>query len=238
MSSTNIRPRQLREKFWTARRFSFTFIALALLLTLGVSSCTQSDNVATTNGNTKNAPAGNTPASNAGPVKSTPANNAAPPAKAPPNSSQLTPLPAAMWNVPLTTTEGKAFKLADLKGKVLLLDLWATWCGPCRNSIPHLVELNKELGPQGFEVIGLDISPEQDTMEDVKAFMKEFKINYKVAFLEAQSARILMADNGSIPQSFIITRDGKIYKRFVGFSPVQTPPQLRTAVEEVLNMKE
>lgn len=232
MSSTNTRSRQLPEKFWTARRLSFTFIALALLLTLGVSSCSQSDNTATTNGNTKNAPA-----NNAGPVKNAPANNAAPTANAPANSSLLTPLPAALWDVSLTATDGKAFKLADLKGKVLLLDLWATWCGPCRNSIPHLVELHKELGPQGFEVIGLDISTDQDTMEDVRAFMKEFKINYKVAFLEVQYARILMSDNGSIPQSYIITRDGKIYKRFIGFSPVQTPPQLRTAIEEALNMK-
>lgn len=226
MSSTNTRPQQLPEKIWTARRLSFTFIALALLLTLGVSSCTQSDNTATTNGSTKNAPA-----NNAGPVKTTPATSPAP------NSSLLTPLPAALWDVSLTSSDGKVFKLADLKGKVLLLDLWATWCGPCRNSIPHLVELHRELGPQGFEVIGLDISPDQETMEDVRAFMKEFKINYKVSFLEVQYARILMADNGSIPQSYIITRDGKIYKRFIGFSPVQTPPQLRTAIEDALNMK-
>lgn len=119
----------------------------------------------------------------------------------------------------------------------MLLDLWATWCGPCRLEVPHLVELQKEFGPRGLEVFGLDIDPGSDTVEAVREFMEEYKVNYKVAFLEREYAAALMAGNGSIPQSYVITRDGKIYKRFIGFSPTQTPPQLRTAIEEALNTK-
>ncbi|HEY0385326.1 MAG TPA: TlpA disulfide reductase family protein [Pyrinomonadaceae bacterium] len=237
--------------FWTTRRLSVTFIALAFTAIIGVSGCTQSGNVETPNSNsaivTTNAPAGNASNKampNGGGNNSTvptnpnaPTNNSAPANSGLPNTAMLTPLPVALLNAPLKTIDGKPFKLSDAKGKVLVLDLWATWCGPCRQEIPHLVELYKEMGPQGVEVIGLDIDPESDTPADVQAFMKEFNVNYKVAFLERQYAVTLMSDNSSIPQSYVITRDGKIHSRFIGFSTTSTAPRLRAAIEEALNTK-
>ena len=247
MTSSTLRRFFLLKRFWTARRLIKTSVALALLATVGLSSCTQPENVSTTN---SNATAANPAAGNAAPGRSTAApgsnagappaaNSAAPPANSgPPNTNLLTPLPAPILDAQLKTIDGsKPFKLSDSKGKVLVLDLWATWCGPCRQEVPHLVELQKELGPRGVEVFGLDIDPLQDTPEDVLAFMKEFKVNYKVAFLERQYAAILMSDNGSIPQSYVITRDGKIHSRFIGFSAASTAPRIRAAIEEALNMK-
>lgn len=235
------------KRFWTARRFITTSIAFVLLATVSLSSCTQPENVSTTN---SNATAANPATGNAAPGKDTNAagsnagaptttNGSAPPANSgPPNTNLLTPLPAPILDAQLKTIDGnKPFKLSDSKGKVLVLDLWATWCGPCRQEVPHLVELQKELGPRGVEVFGLDIDPTQDTPEDVLAFMKEFKVNYKVAFLERQFAAMLMSDNGSIPQSYVITRDGKIHSRFIGFSATSTAPRIRAAIEEALNMK-
>jgi cytochrome c biogenesis protein CcmG/thiol:disulfide interchange protein DsbE len=225
-----------------------TFITLALLAAFGFSSCSQPGNAPTTNGS---APAANAAPGNAAPGKGTttaPGSNpgapattnsaAAPNPGAPPNTSLLTPLPAPILDAALKTVDGnKPFKLSDSKGKVLVLDLWATWCGPCRQEVPHLVELQKEFGPRGVEVFGLDIDPLQDAPEDVLAFMKEFKVNYKVAFLERQYAAMLMSDNGSIPQSYVITRNGKIHSRFIGFSATSTAPRIRAAIEEALNMK-
>ncbi|HEX8494904.1 MAG TPA: redoxin domain-containing protein [Pyrinomonadaceae bacterium] len=245
---TSSTPRQTPKRFWTARRLITTFVVLALLATVGLSSCTQPENVSTTNDNATvatNPATGNTapgrstsaPGNNAGAPPTT--NGAAPPTNSgPPNTSLLTPLPAPILDAALKTIDGnKPFKLSDSKGKVLVLDLWATWCGPCRQEVPHLVELQKELGPRGVEVFGLDIDPVQDTPEDVLSFMKEFKVNYKVAFLERQYAAMLMSDNGSIPQSYVITRDGKIHSRFIGFSAASTAPRIRAAIEEALKMK-
>lgn len=224
------------KSFRTPRRLAFTSFVLALLAIIGAASCTQPENVPDANSNaTANVASGNT-----APGKGAPAANNNPgtqPAGGPTNTAMLTPLPVALLDASLKTVDGKPFKLSDSRGKVLVLDLWATWCGPCRQEVPHLVELQKELGPRGVEVIGLDIDPVQDTLADVQAFMKEFKVNYKVAFLERQLAAALMSDNGSIPQSYVITRDGKIHSRFIGFSPVSTAPKIRAAIEEALNMK-
>src|SRR5215471_17519267 len=77
----------------------------------------------------------------------------------------------------LTDIDGKKLNLADFKGKVVLLDFWATWCTPCREEIPHFVELQKQYGPQGLQVIGISMD---DDGKPVKKFYEEFKMNYPV----------------------------------------------------------
>jgi thiol-disulfide isomerase/thioredoxin len=216
----SIQPGQQARRFWTAGRTALTLLSLALLVTFGVSSCSQqpADTPQTPKATvTVNAP-------NAGPrINKT---ESEPPMPA--------TLPASALETELEAIpDGKAFKLSDLKGKALIIDLWATWCGPCRTSTPELVNLQKEFGPKGLEVIGLDIDPDDDTPEKVKAFAEEFKINYKLAFAQRELAVSLMR-GGNIPQSIVVGRDGKIVDHFIGFSPVRTPEKLRAAVEKAL----
>lgn len=208
--------------FWTPTRVALTLTALALLATFGVTSCSKPT------AETENAGAPKTTITVNAPSKpaNAPKTNNAPPAA-------LTALPASALEADLKTMEGKAFKLADLKGKVLVIDLWATWCGPCRMSTPELVSLQKEYGPKGFEVIGLDIDPDSDSPEDVKKFADEFDINYKLAFAERELAISLMRGN-SIPQSIVVGRDGRIIDHFVGYSATNTPKKLRAAIEQAL----
>jgi thiol-disulfide isomerase/thioredoxin len=146
-------------------------------------------------------------------------------------------LPANALETALKTIDGKPFKLGELKGKVLLIDLWATWCGPCRSEVPELVQMQTEYGPRGFEVVGLDISPESDTPEGVRDFMKEFKINYKVAFVEREMAGSLMR-GGNIPQSLVVAPDGRVIIHFTGFDRLSTPKRMRTAIEQALQANE
>ncbi|HEY0379720.1 MAG TPA: TlpA disulfide reductase family protein [Pyrinomonadaceae bacterium] len=204
--------------FWTPARTALTLTTLALVAALGVASCGKSADTQAVNAPKATVTVGTKPN---GP--------AAPPAT--PAGPRL--LPASALDAPLETLEGKPFKLSDLKGKVLILDLWATWCGPCRSSIPELVNLQKEFGPKGLEVIGLDIDPDSDTPEDVKAFAKEFDINYKLAFADRELAISLMR-GGNIPQSIIVNRDGQIIEHMVGFHPVNTPKRMRAAIEQAL----
>ncbi len=204
--------------FWTPARAALTLTTLALVAAIGVASCGKSADTQGVNAPKATVTVGTNP-------------NGTPAAPATPAGPRL--LPASALEAPLETLEGKPFKLSDLKGKVLVLDLWATWCGPCRSSIPELVNLQKEFGPKGLEVIGLDIDPDSDTPEDVKAFAKEFEINYKLAFADRELAISLMR-GGNIPQSIIVNRDGQIIEHMVGFHPVNTPKRMRAAIEQAL----
>lgn len=205
--------------FWTPQRAALTLLAFAVLATFGFSSCGQ-------------------PADTTGTPKATVTVNSANAGPRVNKTAGEPPMPATLAASALerelkTIPDGKAFKLSDLNGKVLVVDLWATWCGPCRTSTPELVNLQKEFGPKGLEIIGLDIDPDSDTEEDVRAFAKEFDINYKLAFADKDLAASLMRGN-NIPQSIVVGRDGKIIEHFVGFNPTRTPPKLRAAIEKAL----
>ena len=213
-------PHESASNFWTPLRAALTLTALALLATFGVSSCGQP---ADTNTATPKATV-TVNSANAGPRANT--STAAPPM---PSTLSATALDAELT----TIADNKAFKLSDLKGKALVIDLWATWCGPCRTSTPELVNIQKEFGPKGLEVIGLDIDPDDDTPEKVLAFADEFKINYKLAFANRELAMSLMR-GVNIPQTIVVGRDGKIVDHFIGFSPVRTPEKLRAAIEKAL----
>jgi thiol-disulfide isomerase/thioredoxin len=113
--------------------------------------------------------------------------------------------------------DGKSFRLSEQRGKVVLVDFWATWCGPCRMAIPHLIELQKEYKSQGLQVVG--VSLDQQGPAVVKPFYQQWKMNYTVV-VDDQGA--VARDYGgirSIPTAVLIGRDGHIVTGFVGYRP-------------------
>lgn len=125
-------------------------------------------------------------------------------------------------------------KLANYSGKVLLVNLWATWCGPCRLETPELVKLHKEFQGRGVEMIGLSTEDPDASAQSVINFVRAYEVDYQIGWATREVALTLMKGRTSIPQSFIIARDGRILKRFIGFHPGTTPPQLKQALEEAL----
>ena len=132
------------------------------------------------------------------------------------------------------STNGGPIKLADYSGKVLLVNLWATWCGPCRMETPELVKLHKEYQDRGVELIGLSTEDPDASAESVAAFVKAYDVKYHIGWATRDVALGLMQGRTNIPQSFIIARDGRILKRFIGFRPDATPQQIRQALDEAL----
>jgi cytochrome c biogenesis protein CcmG/thiol:disulfide interchange protein DsbE len=109
--------------------------------------------------------------------------------------------------------DGKTVKLSDFKGKVRIVDFWATWCPPCRGEIPHFVALQKKYKKKGLEVIGLSV--DRDGPDVVNKFAKEQGINYTSLMADDKA----MSDYGGIrgiPTTFVIDRDGNIVKKYVG----------------------
>ena len=107
--------------------------------------------------------------------------------------------------------------LADYKGKVVVLDFYATWCEPCRAETPRLVQLQEQFQQQGLQVIGLNVGGADDR-DQVPAFAKEFGIQYPLGFPDDEYADSFLGDNQNIPQSFLFDRNGNIVKRFIGYS--------------------
>jgi thiol-disulfide isomerase/thioredoxin len=126
-------------------------------------------------------------------------------------------------------------RLSSLAGKVVVVDLWASWCGPCRQEIPQLVQLSKDYKDRGVEVIGLTTEDPAAAAQKVRDFAKEFQIDYTLAWA-GDVAPILMQGNTSIPQKFVITRDGRLMKRLIGFNTQTGTAQLREAVEQALRL--
>lgn len=117
----------------------------------------------------------------------------------------------------LPTTDKKQLKLSDYKGKVVIIDFWATWCPPCRAGIPDLVEL-KDAYKGKLEIIGISldgITRGGKTLKDVVPFMKEYKINYPVVYGETATIDSYGGIN-SIPTSFVVDKEGKIISSHIG----------------------
>jgi thiol-disulfide isomerase/thioredoxin len=214
------------EALWTPARLAFTIVVLSLLAAFGVSSCNSSDEK-------RPQPPGTSVARD----NSTPSLKSVPPAPAPAAPALVTMLPASVVDVELRSVTGAPIKLSSYAGKVLLVNLWATWCGPCRLETPELVKLYKEFRPQGLEVVGLSTENPDATADAVKQFVRDYDVNYRVGWATPEVSITLMQGREAIPQSFVISRNGRVVKRFVGFNPIQTPPLIKEAIQEALNEK-
>jgi thiol-disulfide isomerase/thioredoxin len=127
--------------------------------------------------------------------------------------------------------DGTRNAFSEFKGKVLILDFYATWCEPCRDSIPHLVGLQQRYQDE-VRVIGLNVGGPGDTAL-VPEFAKEFKIQYPLALPDDDLVSLLLADTDAIPQTFVFDRKGQLLRRFVGFGQ-QTGADLDQTVADAL----
>ena len=124
----------------------------------------------------------------------------------------------AKLNFTFKDVNNKKVSLADFKGKVIILDFWATWCVPCKAEIPGFIDLQKKYGQRGLQIIGLSVD---DSLPTAKKYADEMKMNYPVLLAEGKED-ILMAYDPipSIPVSVVIGRDGKTCSKHVGIAPM------------------
>jgi thiol-disulfide isomerase/thioredoxin len=205
------------EKVWTRGRIMSVAASLVVILPLAIVSYYIGDLVPVATATTPE------------PVNA----NASAPTPAPAAPPELADLPPAVSVAPLKDSKGAPFKLADFFGKVMVVNLWATWCGPCRLEIPELVKLHKEFHSRGVEIIGLSTENPDASAEKVRKFIQDFQIDYRIGWAPVEVGAPLMQGRDAIPQIFVISRDGRILKRFVGFSAAY-PSQLKQALEDAL----
>jgi cytochrome c biogenesis protein CcmG, thiol:disulfide interchange protein DsbE len=117
-----------------------------------------------------------------------------------------------------TLSSTQHIRLADYRQKVVVLDFYATWCEPCRDSVPHLVELQQRYAADGLQVIGLNVGGESDH-DQVPAFAREFHIQYQLGIPDPELEALYLGGDDGIPQTFVLDRQGKLVHHIVGYSP-------------------
>ncbi len=138
----------------------------------------------------------------------------------------------SLFSMGWTLPDGNRSVFSEYKGKVLVLDFYATWCVPCRDSVPHLIGLQKKYEEQGLKVVGLNVGGPGDDQK-VPAFAQEFGIQYALAKPDEDLVSFLLGDSDAIPQTFVFDRQGHLVERFVGFGS-ETGEHIDRAVESAL----
>ena len=143
-------------------------------------------------------------------------------------------LPGELMGRQLKTIDSTSFHLADFKGKVIVVNLWATWCGPCRREVPDYEKVRKEFAGREVEFIALTTEDPVTAASKVQKFVREFNFGFLIGWADRDTARILMNGRGAIPQTLVIGSDGTIANRWTGYSPSQSQERLRGAIERAL----
>ena len=134
--------------------------------------------------------------------------------------------PAPEFSLP--DLEGNKVELSTMKGKVLILDFWATWCPPCKEEIPHLVALQSKYRDQGLQIVGLSL--DKGGAGDVKPFADEHDVNYTMLIADDVTAKSY-GGVSMIPTTFVVDRNGVVVKRFLGYT---TPEAFEEAILPLL----
>ena len=149
---------------------------------------------------------------------------------------------AGVIDLPIAKHAGGAFKLTDLRGKVVVVDFWGTFCPPCLKQVPQLVALNKKYKDQGLEIVGLSMDDKQADQKLVNDFIKKFSVSYTIAYPSRIVTDAFLKgsedDTGSppIPQLFIFGKDGKLLDHLVGERPDKGISYVEQVVAQQLKM--
>lgn len=131
----------------------------------------------------------------------------------------------------LKDADGKVVRLSDYKGKVVLLNFWATWCGPCKIEMPWFIEFERKYKDRGFAVVG--VAMDEEGWNVVKPFLSDMAVNYRVLLGSDQTAE-LYGGVSALPTTFIIDQEGKVASTHVGIAPRDT---FENGIKELLEGK-
>ncbi len=165
------------------------------------------------------------------PVNPEPVNPATPPPLPP--TTTLRFIPERLLERKIKRLDSSSFRLADFQGKVMVINLWASWCGPCRREVPEYEAVRKEYSGRNVEFIGLT-TEDQDAADKVNRFVRDTRFSFLLGWADPEMAQILMNGRRSIPQTIVIGSDGSVINHWVGFSPRESGNRLRRALDDAL----
>jgi len=148
--------------------------------------------------------------------------------------AELSVLPESLLNRQIKSIDKGSFRLADFSGSVIVLNLWATWCGPCRMEVPDYEQVRKEYAGRGVEFIALTAEDPRAAADRVKQFVRDFNFGFRLGWADRETALTLMNGRNTIPQTLVIAADGHIVSHWRGYSRSQSADRLRATIKRAL----
>lgn len=173
--------------------------------------------------------------------RSTPAPPIQPPLNPDPEPAPAAAAPAVLSFLPerllerqIKTLDNGSFRLADFQGRVVVINLWASWCGPCRREVPEYEKVRKAYAGREVEFIALTTEDPQTSSDRVKGFLRDVNFGFRLGWADREMARTLMNGKIAIPQTLVIDTDRRIVRHWTGYSAGQSGDQLKRTIEQAL----
>jgi thiol-disulfide isomerase/thioredoxin len=147
-------------------------------------------------------------------------------------------LPEALLIHKLQGIDDTTFRLADFNGKVIVINVWATWCGPCRREVPDYEKVRKEFTGRAVEFIALTTEDPVGARDKVQKFARDFHFGFRIGWADRETARALMNGRNAVPQTLVLGANGQVVARWVGYSAQHSGDRLRAAINQGLSASE
>jgi thiol-disulfide isomerase/thioredoxin len=164
----------------------------------------------------------------------TPSSERDAPAASTPASPNLQMLPEGLMKHELQSLERGSFRLADFGGKVVVVNLWASWCGPCRREIPDFEEVRRDYSERGVEFVGLTTENPRTDAGRVRQFLRDVKFGFRLGWADRETAMGLMNGRNTIPQTYVLDREGRVLLHMRGYGAERGVSMLRDAIDRGL----
>jgi thiol-disulfide isomerase/thioredoxin len=148
--------------------------------------------------------------------------------------SALLFLPERLRERQINALNSGSFRFADFQGKVIVVNLWASWCGPCRREIPEYEKVRKAYRGRDVEFIGLTTEDPRTSSDRVNRFLRDVSFGFRLGWADRETAHTLMNGRGAIPQTLVIDADGRIVDHWFGYSPGSSGEKLKQSIEQAL----
>ena len=157
------------------------------------------------------------------------------PAYVPTGPPTMTALPESLLARELKAIDNTSFRLADFDGKVMVVNVWATWCGPCRREVPDYEKVRKEFAGREVEFIALTTEDPLAARDQVQKFVRDMNFGFRIGWADPATARTLMNGRNSIPQTLVVDKHGQIVSHWRGYSQGESRDRLKQAIEKALS---
>jgi thiol-disulfide isomerase/thioredoxin len=134
----------------------------------------------------------------------------------------------------IKSLDSGSFRFADFHGKVVVVNLWASWCGPCRREVPEYEKVRKAYAGREVEFIGLTTEDPRTSFERVNQFVRDINFGFRLGWADRETARTLMNGRGSLPQTLVIDAGGRVVNHWTGYSPGNSGNKLQQTIDHAL----